>query len=139
MSFLIIILNNIIIPLNRLEEMWGYATILFATTCNYVSFLTTFATTYQLFHQNLGRICDYITINVQLLTSSSSYVMFLGLYSSMNKLQWPISCVCNQNLIANWCIMYIMGMIHIHIWGCTIKNSIYIIINKYLWMLSTYL
>jgi hypothetical protein len=33
-----------------LKEMWGYATILFAITCDYVSFATTFATTYQL-HQ----------------------------------------------------------------------------------------
>jgi hypothetical protein len=33
--------------------MWGYSTILFATTCDYVSFATTFATTYQL-HQIWG-------------------------------------------------------------------------------------
>jgi hypothetical protein len=25
-----------------IEEMWGYATILFATTCDYMSFVTTY-------------------------------------------------------------------------------------------------
>jgi hypothetical protein len=38
---------------SSLEEMWGYATILFTTICDYVSFATTFATTYQL-HQIWG-------------------------------------------------------------------------------------
>jgi len=33
-----------------LKEMWGYVTILFATTCDYVSFVTIFATMYQ-FHR----------------------------------------------------------------------------------------
>jgi hypothetical protein len=33
-----------------LAEMWGYATILFAITCDYVLFPITFAATYQL-HQ----------------------------------------------------------------------------------------
>ncbi len=33
-----------------LEEMWGYVAILFATTCDCVSFVTTFVTTHQL-HQ----------------------------------------------------------------------------------------
>jgi hypothetical protein len=52
-----------------IAKMWGYATILFATTCDYVSFAITFAITYQL-HQ----FCDYIATNVQLLSSSSFYV-----------------------------------------------------------------
>jgi hypothetical protein len=38
---------------DTLEEMQRYVTILFATTCDYVLFATTFATTYQL-HQIWG-------------------------------------------------------------------------------------
>jgi len=77
-----------------LEGLWGYATTLFVITCDYVSFATSFAT------------------NVQLLSSSSSYAND----SSMNKPPWFISCMCNQNIVTNWCI---------------IKKSIYIIINIY--------
>jgi hypothetical protein len=36
-----------------IEEMWGYATILFVITCDYVSFAITFVTTNQL-HQIWG-------------------------------------------------------------------------------------
>jgi hypothetical protein len=39
--------------LNTLEEIWGYSTILFVITCDYVLFVTTFATSYQL-HQIWG-------------------------------------------------------------------------------------
>ncbi len=83
---------------------------------------------YLLTLSNLGRIWTYIMTNVQLLFSSPSYVNASRIYSSMNKLQWPISCMCNQNLFTNWCTMYIMGMISIHIWDCTIKRSTYTII-----------
>jgi hypothetical protein len=98
---------------HSLEETWGYATILFTTTCNYASFVT-----------RLQLMCNYYILHPLM-------QMLLGLYLSMNKLQWPISYMCNQNLVANWCTMYIMGMISIHIWGCIIKKFTYIIINIY--------
>jgi hypothetical protein len=121
-----------------LEEMWGYAIILFATTCNYLLSMITFATIYQL-HQIWGRfviilqlMCDYYLFHIFMW-------MFLGLYSSMNKPPWPISWMCNQNFLTNWCIMCIMGIISIHIRGCTIYK-VYLYYNMYLlWILSTYL
>jgi hypothetical protein len=42
-----------------LEEMWEYANILFAITCNYVLFVSIFATTYQL-HQVWGGFATII-------------------------------------------------------------------------------
>jgi hypothetical protein len=60
-------------PCNSLEEMWEYATILFATTCDYVSFVTIFATIYQL-HQIWGGFATILTLMCNLLFFSSSYV-----------------------------------------------------------------
>jgi len=76
--------------------MWGYATILFVTTCDYVSFATTFATMYQ-FHQIWGGFATILQTNAELLSSSSSNVNVLGLYSFMNKLKLPINYMCNHN------------------------------------------
>jgi hypothetical protein len=85
-----------------LEEMWGYAIILFVPTCDYVLPTITFATIYQL-HQIWGRfviilrlLCNYYIFHIFLW-------MLLGLYSSMNKPPWPISWMCNQNFVTNWC------------------------------------
>ncbi len=73
-----------------LEEIWGYATTQFATTCDYVSFTTTFATTYQLdqiwggFATILMRLmCNYYLLHPPMW-------MFLKLYSSTSKPPWPI-------------------------------------------------
>jgi len=121
-----------------LKEMWGYATILFVTTCNYVSSTITFATIYQLhqiwkgFATVLRLMCNYYIFHLPTW-------MFIGLYSFMNKPPWPISWMCNQTFVTNWCTMCTMGMINIHIWGCTIYK-VYLYYNMYLlWMLSTYL
>jgi surface polysaccharide O-acyltransferase-like enzyme len=111
----------------KLEEMWGYATILFVTPCNYVSFVTTFATTYQLyqiwggFATILWLMCNYYLF-IMILCECFKIIF-------LNKPPWPISCIYNQNLVTNWCTLCIMGMISIHIWGSTIKKSTYTIIN----------
>jgi len=113
-----------------IEEMWEYATILFAITCNYVSFAITFATTYQL-HQIWGGFATILWLMCNYYLLHPFMWMLLGLYSSMNKPPWSISSVCNQNLVTNCCAMCIMGMISIYIWGCTIKKSTYIMIYIY--------
>jgi hypothetical protein len=106
-----------------LEEMWGYVTILFATTCNYVSFTITFATIYQL-HQIWGRFATILRLMYNCIFHLFIW-MLLGLYSSMNKFPWSISWMCNQNVVTNWCTM---GMISIHIWVAQFTKSIYTII-----------
>jgi len=42
--------NSLVVVNNALEKMWGYENLLFATACNYMLFMITFATIYQL-HQ----------------------------------------------------------------------------------------
>jgi hypothetical protein len=113
-----------------LKEMWGYATILFVTTCDYLSFVTIFTTTYQL-HQIWGGFATILWIMCNYCLLHPPMWMLLGLYSSINNPPWPICCTCNQNIVTNWCTMCIRGMICTHIWGCTIKKSIYTIIHIY--------
>jgi hypothetical protein len=62
-----------------LEEMWGYATILFATTCDYVSFVTTFATTYQL-HQIWGGFATILQLMCNYYFLHPPMWIFIGLY-----------------------------------------------------------
>ncbi len=42
--------NSLVVVNNALEKMWGYENLLFAIACNYMLFMITFATIYQL-HQ----------------------------------------------------------------------------------------
>jgi hypothetical protein len=69
-----------------LKEMWGYTTILFATTCDYVSFVTTFATTIQL-HQICGGFAIILRLMCNYYLLHPPMWMLLGLYSSINKFQ----------------------------------------------------
>jgi hypothetical protein len=78
---------------------------------------------------NWGRFATILWVMCNSYFFHPSMWMVLGLYSFLNEPPWPISCMCNQNLVTNWCTMYIMGLINIHIWGCTIKKFTYIIIN----------
>ncbi len=42
--------NGLVVVNNALEKMWGYENLLFTTACDFMLFVTPFATTYQL-HQ----------------------------------------------------------------------------------------
>jgi len=90
----------------------------------------TFATTYQL-HQIWGGFMTILRLMCNYYLFNPLMWKLLGLYSFMNKLRWPISCMCNQILLTNQFIMYSMGMISIHIWGYIIKKSNYTKINFY--------
>ncbi len=87
-----------------LEQMWGYVTILFVTTCNYMSFATTFVitfvTTHQ-FHQIWGGFATILQLICNYYLFRPFMWIFLRLYSSTNKPPWPISFMCNQNLVTN--------------------------------------
>jgi hypothetical protein len=96
-----------------LGKIWGYATILFATTCDYVLFTITFATTYQL-HQFWGGFVTILQLMCNYYLFHHPIWMFLRLYSFMNKPPWPISCMCSQNLITNLCTMCFLGMIRVN-------------------------
>jgi len=107
---------------NPLEEIWGYATILFVIICDNVTFATTFSAIYQ-HHQNFARFATILQLMCDYYLFHSLMWIFLKLYSSVNKPPWPLNWTCNQNLVTNWCTMCILGIISIHIWGCPIKNS----------------
>jgi hypothetical protein len=62
-----------------LKEMWGYATIIFATTCDYVSFVAIFATTYQL-HQIWGGFATILQLMCNYCFFHPPMCMLLGLY-----------------------------------------------------------
>ncbi len=67
--------------LNTLEEIWGYSTILFVITCDYVLFVTTFATSYQL-HQIWGGFATILQLMCDYYLLHSPMWMLIGLYSS---------------------------------------------------------
>ncbi len=72
----------------------GYATIQFATTCDYVSFATIFAITYQL-HQIWGGFATRLQLMCNYWLLHPPMWMLLQLHSSMNQPPWPISCMCD--------------------------------------------
>jgi hypothetical protein len=114
-----------------LRKFWGHATILFATTCDYVSFVTTFVTTYQI-HQIWGGFVTILWLMRDYYLFHHPMWMLLRLYSFMNKPPWPINCMCNQNLITNLCTMCIMGMLRANARSSvSILIEITILINSY--------
>jgi hypothetical protein len=77
-----------------IEKIWGYATIICATTCDYVLFTTTFITIYQL-HQIWGRFATILQLMCNYYLLHPPMWMILRLYSSMNKPPCPISYMCH--------------------------------------------
>jgi hypothetical protein len=58
--------NSLVVVNNALEKMWGYENLLIATACDYMLFMTTFTTTYQL-HQiweDLRLMCNYYLLHL---------------------------------------------------------------------------
>jgi hypothetical protein len=83
---------------HTLEKNWEYATNLSTITCDYVSFVITFANSYQL-NQILGRVVSILQLMCMYYLLHPLIWIFLKLYSSLNQPPWPISCMWNQNLI----------------------------------------
>jgi hypothetical protein len=83
---------------HTLEKNWEYAINLSTIMCDYVSFVITFASSYQL-NQNLGRVVTMLQLMCIYYLLHPLIWIFLRLHSSLNQPPWPISCMCNQNLI----------------------------------------